>query len=482
MSTAPGQSEILTLPISQPDLHPDTDYWLTVSFTLAEDTAWAVKGHEVAWEQFRVPFKVPDVQPWSVSTLPELKLEDGEDEVTIKGNQFQIKLDKQLGSLASFVVADKELIARSPRLNFWRAPTENDLNTWGDEKAAIHWREAGLDQLEEKVIEVRTRQLSPQTVNLTIKTVQELKKGAKLPEGPSPDEQLFFLIQGMNMMLDERLVKLLCARLGLDFDDLPGSDKNEKIRSLVIGLGRENRIFELLLGVQQLLGDEGLPIPEELAQVVAAGKIEMQAETGSKQPAQFDCEYEYTIYGSGEIVIDAHVVPSPGLPFLPRIGLQMGMPGGFEEFTWYGRGPHETYSDRQEGAQVDVFHGTVDEQYVPYIFPEENGNKTEVRWAALADADGAGLMAIGDPWLSVSVHHFTTEDLTSARHTYELKRRDEITVNLDYAQSGLGSASCGPGRLEKYKVKPEETRFMVRLRPFTAADGPLVELSKKKFG
>jgi hypothetical protein len=287
------------------------------------------------------------------------------------------------------------------------------------------------------------------------------------------------LIQGLNIMLDERLLKLLCQRLGIIYDDLPGSDKFEKIRALVMMQGRDNHIFELLLGVQAMLAEAGLPIPDELAQVVAAGKIEMQPEP--KQPASFDCEYEYTILGNGEIDIDAHVVPSPGLPFLPRIGLQMAVPGGFEQFTWYGRGPHETYSDRQEGAQVDVYQGSVDDQYVPYIFPEENGNKTDVRWAALADPDGIGLMAIGEPWVGVSVHHFTTEDLANARHTFELKQRNEIILNVDYAQSGLGSASCGPGRLDKYKVKAEETRFRVKLRPFTAADGSLVELGKQKY-
>jgi Beta galactosidase small chain. len=119
--------------------------------------------------------------------------------------------------------------------------------------------------------------------------------------------------------------------------------------------------------------------------------------------------------------------------------------------------------DRKEGARVGVYSGTVDEQYVPYIVPEENGNKTEVRWVSLTNADGVGLLAVGMPTMEVSAHHYTTEDLTQARHTYELVRREEITLNLDYAQSGLGSASCGPGRLEKYQLKPEEVRYRVRL-------------------
>ncbi|UCC63636.1 MAG: DUF3883 domain-containing protein [Anaerolineae bacterium] len=166
-------------------------------------------------------------------------------------------------------------------------------------------------------------------------------------------------------------------------------------------------------------------------------------------------------------------------PALPRIGLQMRLPGGYEQFTWYGRGPHETYVDRKEGAQVGVYSGTVDEQYVPYIVPQENGNKTEVRWVALTNEEGVGLLAVGSPWLSVSAHHYTTGDLTKAAHTYELKRREDITLNLDYRQLGLGSASCGPGRLEKYQLKPVEVRYCVRLPSvLTKTDSPMA-LSKQ---
>jgi len=167
------------------------------------------------------------------------------------------------------------------------------------------------------------------------------------------------------------------------------------------------------------------------------------------------------------------------VPFLPRIGLQMRLPGGYEQFTWYGRGPHETYVDRKEGAQAGVYSGTLDEQYVPYVVPQENGNKTEVRWVALTNSEGLGLLVVGMPLLEVSAHHYTTEDLTAARHTHELKRRDDVTLNLDYAQSGLGSASCGPGRLEKYQLKPEQVRFAVRLRPFSANTDSPMALSKQ---
>jgi hypothetical protein len=89
---------------------------------------------------------------------------------------------------------------------------------------------------------------------------------------------------------------------------------------------------------------------------------------------------------------------------------------------------------------------------------------------------------VGQPWINLSAHHFTAQDLTRAQHTYELKRRDEITLNLDLAQSGLGSASCGPGRLEKYQLQAVETRFRVRLRPFSSQDETPEKLSKQNWG
>ena len=152
-------------------------------------------------------------------------------------------------------------------------------------------------------------------------------------------------------------------------------------------------------------------MPEQLKEIVAAGKLELDAPP--KPPAHFDCDYMYTILGSGEVCVETHVLPGEGLPFLPRIGLQLHLPSGYEQFAWYGRGPHETYVDRKEGAQVGVYRGTVDEQFVPYVVPEENGNKTDVRWVTLTNADGIGIHASADRLLEVSAHHFTPEDLTA---------------------------------------------------------------------
>jgi hypothetical protein len=156
----------------------------------------------------------------------------------------------------------------------------------------------------------------------------------------------------------------------------------------------------------------------------------------------------------------------------------MTIPGGFEKLTWFGRGPHENYCDRKEGAAVGVYSETVDEQYIPYIKPQENGNKTDVRWALLTNDLDFGLLIVGMPLMEFSVHHYTIEDFEKAKHTYELKRRDDITLNIDYKQSGLGGGSCGPDTLPQYLVKPEHIHFAIRLRPISPGES-VDELSKQ---
>jgi beta-galactosidase/evolved beta-galactosidase subunit alpha len=106
--------------------------------------------------------------------------------------------------------------------------------------------------------------------------------------------------------------------------------------------------------------------------------------------------------------------------------------------------------------------------------PQENGNKTEVRWLTLTNQAGLGLLAAGATPLEASVSHYTAADLYEALHTNELTRRDEVILNLDYRQCGLGGASCGPGTLPQYLIQPGTYQFTVRLRPFVAgAENPL---------
>jgi beta-galactosidase len=135
------------------------------------------------------------------------------------------------------------------------------------------------------------------------------------------------------------------------------------------------------------------------------------------------------------------------------------LPKAYEGMRWYGRGPHESYWDRKSGAALGVYAGTVAEQYVPYIMPQEFGNKTDVRWVSFSDAQGKGLRFRAAPLLEVSAKHFTDHELFAARHTVDLQAHDEIFVNIDWHQMGLGGASCGPMTLPEYQILPGEYQF-----------------------
>jgi len=198
--------------------------------------------------------------------------------------------------------------------------------------------------------------------------------------------------------------------------------------------------------------------------------VQLRVSTTSSTPFVkecFRCQHTLTIYGSGDIVIDSLIEPNKNLPPLPRIGFLFHIPKEYNIVTWYGRGLHENYQDRKEGAMVGVYSGTVDEQYVPYIMPQENGNKTDVRWASLTNPEGRGLLFVALPLMEFSVHYFTAHDLTKAKHTHELVKRDKIFLHLDYRQRGLGGASCGPDTLPQYEIRPEPVNFRVRVCPLT---------------
>ncbi len=193
--------------------------------------------------------------------------------------------------------------------------------------------------------------------------------------------------------------------------------------------------------------------------------------------------FAYTVYASGDIRVEATFTPlAADLPCLPRLGVQFAMPGCYEKTAWYGRGPHESYVDRKESAKVGVFCGSVAEQHVPYIFPQENGAKADVRWAAVTDLMGSGVLIVGDAPLSYTVHNYTDRQLAAAEHTYDLKMQDETYVSVDLAHCGLGSNSCGPRPLACYQLTLcEPMSYAFTMKPYRAQACDAMTLSRIRY-
>ncbi|NOZ56295.1 MAG: DUF4981 domain-containing protein, partial [Calditrichaeota bacterium] len=178
-----------------------------------------------------------------------------------------------------------------------------------------------------------------------------------------------------------------------------------------------------------------------------------------------DCAY--SIFPDGTVLLENFVLPVSHLPTLARVGLGLRLRPGLEKLTWYGRGPHENYPDRKTGAAVGLYRSTVDSQYTPYIMPQNNGSRQDVRWCLLSDSTGSGLLAIGASGaFAMTALHFSEADLEQAKHTVELHHRPEIYLTLDARMRGVGNASCGPEILPQYEVRPETTAFAFALKPY----------------
>ncbi|MFC2168628.1 glycoside hydrolase family 2 TIM barrel-domain containing protein [Acidobacteriota bacterium] len=348
------QSQEIRIPFKEPKLKPGSEYLLKVMFKLAEKTLWAEKGHLLAWDQFNLPVKTPPAPKQDVKNMPGLTVEESAGDYKVSGDSFQITIDKDSGSIASFSFLGKELISRPLVPNFWRAPTDNDNGNRMPERQSV-WRTAGSGRVVNKV------------------AVQQ----------PNSNE----------------------VQIKVDF-------------------------------------------------LLPAGKSELSV--------------LYTIYGSGDIEVVSSFKPGMELPNLPRFGMQMGLPGEFSTITWYGRGPHESYWDRKTGAAVGLYSGSVEEQIHPYIRPQEVGNKTDVRWVKLTNEEGEGLRVSGLPLLSISAWPFSLSDLERAEHTFELRNRNLVTLNIDFKQMGVGGDnSWGARPHPEYTLPAKPYQYSFRITPLS---------------
>ncbi|MDR0834562.1 MAG: DUF4981 domain-containing protein [Candidatus Symbiothrix sp.] len=167
----------------------------------------------------------------------------------------------------------------------------------------------------------------------------------------------------------------------------------------------------------------------------------------------------YTVSGNGTVKVNVSwKAGKKGLPELPRFGTQLRLSSEFDNFEYYGRGPWENYSDRNTSSFVGIYNSTVAEQGFDYIRPQENGNKTGVRWLTLTNSDGTGIKISGAQPLSVKVAHNQADDLDFGTpkknaHPSDVTPRKEVFLNVDLLQRGLGGDNSW-GRLphEPYRL------------------------------
>ncbi|MBD8070637.1 glycoside hydrolase family 2 TIM barrel-domain containing protein [Bacillus sp. PS06] len=150
------------------------------------------------------------------------------------------------------------------------------------------------------------------------------------------------------------------------------------------------------------------------------------------------CRMVYTITGDGGVKVDYDLLPGQDLPEIPEIGMIATLDGSFDTISWYGKGPYENYWDKEKGAKIGLYTGKVKDQYVPYLRPQECGNKVGVRWALLTNQQGIGFKIIGSPTLEVNALPYTPFELEEHDHGYKLPSSDKTVVRINYKQMGVG--------------------------------------------
>lgn len=323
-SVEAGETAIVELDYAKPDIQSGKSYFLTLTFKLKEKTRWAEAGHEVAFNQFEVPWAYPDEKPHASFEDATITVAETNGEIQVGNANFSITVSKENGLLTALVRDGKDYLLAPLKPNFWRPLTDNDRRGARVQENQKEWKDAAEN------IDVQS-----------IRTYQS-------PNG--------------NVIISADLVL-------------------ENIYSTY--------------------------------------------------------RFDYEVSQGGVITINAALNPADGMPDMPRMGLQTRIPAAMDTWTFFGKGPHENYIDREKSARYDLYTLSVKNDFFHYAYPQESNNRIGVRWFTLSNEDNHGLWVSGSPEMSVSAWPYTMEELDKATHTYELTAGD-ITVNIDMKQMGLG--------------------------------------------
>lgn len=173
----------------------------------------------------------------------------------------------------------------------------------------------------------------------------------------------------------------------------------------------------------------------------------------------------YIVKKEGILGISLHGIVREHLPtWLPRFGLQWRLTEDLNEITFYGMGPGESYVDKHLSARMGLYHTTPEKMQPYYLRPQESGSIWQTHFCELRQKNALGLQIAGGPF-SLNVSHYTPEELTRAKHPYELQRSGSLIVHTDYFMSGIGSASVGPELEEQYRLSSGEICFQLGVTP-----------------
>lgn len=205
---------------------------------------------------------------------------------------------------------------------------------------------------------------------------------------------------------------------------------------------------------------------------VSPSEVRIELSIGLPNAGSSSMTMTYTIYGSGDVLVEYGLAPDASMSEIPNVGTIFTLPGGFETLRWFGRGPYENYVDRQQGSFVGLYSSPVDSITIPYMEITETGQRTDVRWAALTNSSGVGLLAVGSPLMEINAQHHTPQQLTETKLPWDLTRQDDITFRVDLRQMGVGGInSWGAKPMDPYLNFAKNTyKHSFRLSPIRSKD------------
>ena len=186
----------------------------------------------------------------------------------------------------------------------------------------------------------------------------------------------------------------------------------------------------------------------------------------------------YTILGCGEVTVNFSGNLREDALHIPRLGYEFTLRPGMENLEYFGMGPLENYVDMSHYAKMGHYKNTVTGEYVPYPRPQEHGNHCSVKWAALSDQGGKGVMFKTDHHFEFSASHFKAEDLENTAHSAELIMRPETFLRIDYKVGGIGSASCGVYLIEQYELNDRQIQYGFTFVPASLEAFPVKEWAR----
>ncbi len=349
----PGEEQKLVLSQDVLQLEPGCEYHLSIQVKTRKATTWCDSGHVLSQAQFELPASI--ALPDYIAPAGKVSVKDG-DAVRIICESAQWQFNPKTGELVSWIQAQgKELLAKPPVDNFWRAPLDNDIgvseahmmdpNAW-----MVRWQRAGLDRLERQLVKV---------------------------------------------------------------------DINEF---------------------------------DHHAQVAIT-----QRYTADGQ-ALIQSQWLYSFYADGHWTLDVDVDIAVGAPPLARIGIEMPVKLVAEQVSWFGRGPFENYPDRKIGALMGRYDASIDELHTPYIFPSENGLRTDCRELAYGNLTVNGQFHFG-------VSRYSQQTLALARHTNELIAEDQLYLRLDAEHMGVGGDdSWSPSVHPEFVLDKKQYRYQLTFK------------------